>query len=150
MDYVESPEELAERPHSRAWLEAAANGDAAAFDFLWRIWNWLQAFDDLLDLDKPLRAAAAVREWALLMQMLASNPFWLHHRAQLLPLIIQLCARNIDGDAMAEGEADPVTRGQAEVVRCGDVDLVAHVAFITGGWDHMRSLDLRNYDRGGD
>ena len=33
------------------WLRAASNGDKGAYDFLWRVWNWSQAFDDLIDGD---------------------------------------------------------------------------------------------------
>ena len=33
-------------------------------------------------------------------------------------------------------------------LRCGDLDLFAHIAFLCGGWEGMRKYKkLRNYDK---
>lgn len=149
VDYCDTPEELEKNPHAKRWMELAANGDAMAYDFLWRFWCFMHCFDDLLDRDKPVGKEVAVRELMHFFTMVSYNPFFLRHKDQLFALITQVCTRGLDGDEWEKSE-DRIKRIASHVVRSGDIDLYMHVAYLTGGWDHMRALKgMRVYDSNG-
>lgn len=146
IDYCDTPDELAKNPEAKMWIEKASNGDPDAYDFLWRFWCFLHCYDDLLDRDKPVHLDMGVREFMNFFTMISYNKFYQKHKDQLYALIIQVCNRCLDGDEW-ENSKDQMKRICSHVVRCGDIDLYMHVAFLTGGWDHMRNLkDLRTYD----
>jgi hypothetical protein len=148
-DYCDTPDELAKNPEAKKWMELAANGDAMAYDFLWRFWCFAHCYDDLLDQGKPVDPDMGVREFMKFFTMISFNPFFLKHKEQLFALITQVCTRWLDGDEWERSE-DRIKRIVSHVVRCGDIDLYMHVAFLTGGWDHMRNLKgLRVYDSNG-
>jgi hypothetical protein len=149
MDYCDTPDELAKNPHAKKWMELAANGDAMAYDFLWRFWCFAHCYDDLLDQGKPVSSDMGVREFMNFFTMISFNPFYQRHKEQLFALITQVCTRWLDGDEWEKSD-DRIKRIVSHVVRCGDIDLYMHVAFLTGGWDHMRNLkELRIYDSNG-
>lgn len=146
LDYCDTPDERAKNPDAKLDLIRIANGDADALEFLWRFWCFEHCFDDLIDKDKPVDPEAAVRTLVQFIATLSFNAFYEEHKESLFPMIVMMANRSLDGDEWARSE-DPAKRSAASVVRCGDVDLFLHVAFLTGGWDHMRSVkDARSYD----
>lgn len=148
-DYCDTPDEVAKNPEAKYWLQRAANGDEGAFSFLWRFWCFTQCFDDLIDGDKPVDPQLAMRELVMFVDTLTNNDFYRHNKSALFGLMVQAATRAMDGDEWEKSE-DSIKRIASHVLRCGDIDLVMHVAFLTGGWDHMRSLkDLRTYDSNG-
>jgi hypothetical protein len=148
-DYCNTPDELAKNPDAKAWFKAAANGDKHAYDFLWRFWCFAHCYDDLLDQGKPVTMEMGVREFMNFFTMISYNPFYQKHKDQLYALITQVCTRWLDGDEWEQSD-DKVKRICSKVVRCGDIDLYMHVAYLSGGWDHMRKLkELRVYDSNG-
>ena len=150
LDFCDSPTELEKNPDAKKWIAAAANGDQAAYDFLWRFWCFSQCYDDLLDKDNPQPMELCVRELLHFVKMISFNSFYQKHKESLFALMVQGCNRWIDGDAW-ENSDDPEKRAAAHVVRCGDIEVCNHVAFLTGGWNHMRSLSgLRTYDKSDD
>ena len=48
MDYCDTKKETFKNPLMKDWLIAASNGNKNAYDFLWRVWNWSQVFDDII------------------------------------------------------------------------------------------------------
>ncbi|NCW67568.1 MAG: hypothetical protein EBV86_03205 [Marivivens sp.] len=125
---------------------AISNGDKFAFDFLWRFWCFMHCYDDLIDRDNEVTSEDAVKEFAKFFTTISFNPFYEKHKHALHPLIIQLCNRCLDGDEW-ESSDDSDKRAVAKVIRCGDIEIFFHVAFLTGGWEHMRKLKgLRTYD----
>lgn len=148
VDYCDTPDELDQRPEAKKWITAVANGNPMAFEFVWRFWCFSQCFDDLIDRDKPVSPEVAMRELVLFVETISSNPFYLEHKGALLGLMIQAATRAMDGDEWGKSE-DRMKRLASHVVRCGDIDLFMHVAYLTGGWDYMRSVrELRSYDIG--
>jgi len=148
-DYCDTPDELEKNPDAKGFMVAAANGDKYAYDFLWRFWCFAHCYDDLLDKGKEVSMEMGVREFVNFFTMISFNPFYQRHKEQLYALIIQVCTRWLDGDEW-EKSPDKIKRIVSHVVRCGDVDLYMHVAFLTGGWDHMRTLtSMRRYDSNG-
>ena len=146
--YCGTAQETAKNPNARKWISRISNGDAQAEDFAWRFWCFMHVFDDLIDGDVPVQKQDAVAEFARFFTSVCYNPFFLRNRDQLYPLIIQLCNRCVCGDEWEESDCEE-RRKLARVVRCGDIDIFFHIAFLTGGWELMRSLkEMRNYDKG--
>jgi hypothetical protein len=149
LDYCDTPDELEKNPLAKKYFLAAANGDKHAYDFLWRFWCFAHCYDDLLDGDKKVGMDIGVREFVNFFTMISFNPFYQKHKEQLYALIIQVCTRWLDGDEWEQSD-DKIRRIVSHVVRCGDIDLYMHVAYLTGGWDRMRSLkEMRAYDSNG-
>jgi hypothetical protein len=146
IDYCDAPDEQQKNPQAKQWLLAVANGDAAAYAFLWRFWCFTHLYDDLVDRDKPVNGEIAARELMGFIHSLSFNPFYLKYRDQLFSLIVQALTRWLDGDEWEKSD-DEFKRVASRVVRCGDIDLYMHAAYLTGGWDRMRTLkELRSYD----
>tara|TARA_R110000868_G_scaffold410890_1_gene700727 strand:+ start:56 stop:520 length:465 start_codon:yes stop_codon:yes gene_type:complete len=141
-DYCAAPDELAKNPNAFPRMQRIANGNEEALHFMWIFWNFTHCYDDLVDRDKPVSQDAAVRALADMFTELTYNQFWLRNSIALHAFFIQALNRWIAGDA-AEKQGSPL----APAIRCGDVDLYMHVAFLCGGYDHMISVsDVRIYD----
>lgn len=143
-DYCAAPDELAKHPHMRERMAMAANGNADAFAFLWRWWNFAHVFDDLIDRDKPITPEEAMRELVAFVCELAFNEFFRANRHQLFALMTQIGATVLDADELAASD-QPEARALAPCIGPGDADLLLHVAYLTGGWDHMRRLKALRY-----
>lgn len=124
-------------------LTAAANGNAAALEFLRVFARRAHFIDDCCD-DPPRKGvgemADAEAEWLV---CLASNPFFLAHRAQLVPSM--LLAMN----AWADSEMPKFEwRSQRDVIKGQWHEVVWLVAWLTGGWDHLKAMsrEFREYD----
>lgn len=77
---------------------------------------------------------------------LISNPFIRRHAGELRSLLISAIFRCLDGDAMA-ASSDPVRRGLAPAVRCGDVDVIIYLIYLARGFGAARVWgELREYD----
>lgn len=143
MDYCNKPEEVAQNPEALGLMVLIANGNIAAFDFIWRCWNFCHLIDDLVDKDKPVTIQEASREIFMFTQMIALNEFFQFHKASLLPLILNACNGWIAGE-----EASKRNKKYAPALKCSDFNIYSHVAFIVGGWEHMVYVDskFRTYD----
>lgn len=148
MDYCDKPAEAAANPRAKQLMLEVANGNAAAFQWMWDLWCFEHLLDDLVDGDKTVTIAEAARALAQFVTALSVNPFYVQNVSALYPLIVSACARWVDGDALdkSDHEADRI---RGEVVRCGDIDVFVHVALLVGGWDHMLAMScrIRQYDR---
>lgn len=147
MDYCATPQELAENPRAPELLVQAASGNDDALRWLWSFWCFSQMFDDLVDRDKPVAHGDAARELARFVEQVALSPFFRQHAASLTALLVSAINRWLTGDEMARSEQQEA-RTLARAVRCGDLDVVLHVAYLVGGWDHMRAMTARmNFDK---
>ena len=147
IDYCDSDQEQKENPHAREILTRVAKGDAMAFDFMWRFWNFMHVYDDLVDQDKPIGVETAAQELLAFVQTISFNPFYQKHSHQLYPLIVRCCHRWVTGDEMLASD-DDTKRAQSTVVRCGELDLFMYIAYLIGGWTHMREIEsLMQYDQ---
>ena len=146
IDYCDQKAEVEKNPQAKQWIKAASNGDVYAYEFLWRLWCFEHCFDDLIDQDVEINKELCVRELIKFVTCLSYNPFYQEHKDQIYGLLVQACTRWLDGDEWEQSE-DETRRICASVVRCGDLDIWLHVAYLTGGWDYMRKLRfLRHYD----
>lgn len=147
-DYCENELDAYKLPMVKECIVLAANGDAHAEEFLWRFYNFQHAFDDLLDRDRPVTDELAIRELLLFVQTLTFNPFYARHRNQLFSLLVQLGATVVDCDEWLAKNKNPKASKIAGYFGLGDQEIMMHVAFLTGGWDHMRRLkSLPSFER---
>ena len=145
-DYCDTPAEAAQNPDAKGWISFIANGDEYAANFMWDFWCFTHLYDDLVDRDKAVDGGVAARELVKFIAQLSFNPFYQKHKDQLFPLIVQAVNRWLDGDEW-ERSGDPKKVAAAAVIRCGDIEIYAHCAFLIGGWAHMRAAKgLRSYD----
>jgi hypothetical protein len=139
-DYCDAPAELEKNTKVREWCNAVAIGDANVFEFCWVIWNFEHVYDDLVDGDVEVVQEDAAKALADLFRVLTFNPFYQAYKAQLFALMISAVERWVEADRMDD-------KAEASVVRCGDLDLFMQVAYLHGGWDHMRAMrELRSFD----
>lgn len=144
MDYCNKPEETTQNPEALGLMLLISNGNDAAFDFIWRCWNFFHLLDDLIDKDKPVTIQETSRELFLFTQTIALNSFFQANKFSLLPLILNACNGWIAGE-----EASKENKIYAPVLKCSDFNIYSHVAFLVGGWEHMRCVDskFRTYDK---
>ncbi len=145
-DYCDKASEQAENPHTKDTFAKIANGNLPALAFLWSFWNFEHVIDDLIDGDKPVTDEEAAREIIRFIECLLFNPFVQAHKHQLFAHLVSMTNRWVTGNDWRKSN-DTKKAAQADNVSCGDIDLAAHVAFLVGGWDHMRAQEyLRRYD----
>jgi len=148
MDYCDKKIEILENPNARKSLEDICNGNADAFEFVWRCWNFFHLMDDLVDKDKDVKLEEASRELFFYTASIAFNPFFQTYKNQLLPFILNACNGWIIGEEW--GESESKTEKQiSPAIKCSDFNLYSYVSFLTGGWSNMRSSDkkFRTYDK---
>lgn len=146
MDYCMQPDELAKNPNAPEVLLKIAAGNHDALRWMWSVWCFTHLYDDLVDRDKPVEANDAARELMRFIEQMALNPFFRAHAASLTTLLVSAVNRWMMGDKMAKSERGD-ERVMARAVRCGDVDLYLHVAYLIGGWEHMRAMsDIMGFD----
>ena len=124
-------------------LIAASNGNAGALEFLRayaRRAHWVDDLADVASRHPAFKLAKMETDWLI---CLASNPFFLAHRAQLVPAMVLAL------NAWADSELPKFERHrQCDVIKGQWHEVVWLVAFLTGGWDHLRhtSATFREYD----
>lgn len=145
-DYCAAPDEVVKNPAARGHMLAIAKGNQDAFRFMWVFWNFTHLYDDLVDNDKPVTVEQAAK-WAIhLLEEFSFNKFYRDNMLALFPHVVGVFNRWCDGEEW-EKSGTPAQVAAATVVKCGDVDLYLNVAYIVGGWDHLRSMkDARGYD----
>jgi hypothetical protein len=154
IDYMSAPEQRAKQPTilgvCQKIARAAGPGrEAQTFNALWSFWNFAQAWDDLIDESNWPKERKDLA-WRALQEFtsdLLLNPLYREHAAEFRALFTSAICRAIDGDAMA-ASGDPEREALAPAVRCGDIDILAHVAYLAGGWELMREIGAaRDYDK---
>jgi hypothetical protein len=149
MDYCDALDEVEKNPNIRQELVILANGNEDAFRFMWTMWNWSHVIDDLVDRDKEVGVENAAKYFIAILQEVTFNPFYKANGAYLFPLVHSMFNRWCDGEEFEKSD-DKLKQAQSHVIKCGDIDLYIGVAYLTGGWDHVRRCkDFRTYDLNG-
>lgn len=147
MRYCETPDEVKKNPQAKYWVNKVCNGNVDAENLLWGWWNFFHMFDDLMDKDKTESKELMMKEMMSFVRDLSFNPFYETHKVSLFTLLLQVFNRWLDGDDW-EANGNEWEKSVSDVVRCGDMELYFHIAYLTGGWEHMRAVkELRSYDR---
>lgn len=123
-------------------LQAAAGGNPEALAFLRAFAVRAHWIDDLADkgpalAERPEAAAEMLaRNEADWLLTLSTNPFFLAHRLQLVPLMVLGLNAWVDSHRQP-----PVVR---DVVKGFWHETVWAVAYLTGGWTRLRQVTSRN------
>lgn len=153
IDYMSQAHEQAKQPDALATCQKIAKAagperEGAVFNALWSFWNFSHVFDDLIDgshwpKEKKALAWRAVQEFT---SDLLLNPFYRAHGAEVRALFTSAIFRQMAGDELAQGTLEQSK--QAPVVRCADIDILVHFAYLTGGWELARAIsNAREYDQ---
>jgi len=119
-----------------------ANGNEDAHSYLSNIAYVSRIFDDLIDKDADVSDEQICRAFYILLAELWLNPFFAKHAQLLIPLHIASFNAFMDSNMWAESE-DRLKRIYAHVIKDFINELLGMVAFLTGGYDHMRSVSLK-------
>ena len=119
----------------------AAGGNFNASVFITAFHAYCHAIDDLIDGETPFTPETLLD---VLMQANAvySTPFYIENHFRLQPVIASIT--NTYADSVAWEKADDAwKRNIADVIRqCGN-EMILVVAWIVGGFKHMRAISLR-------
>jgi hypothetical protein len=142
MQYFEKEQDT--NPDATKWIALCANGNKDAERFLLDFYSFYQMFDDLIDRDKEVSHDEALSTTIDFIGNISFNPFYQQWKQLLFGLLVSAAEREVSGNELSRDEK---TKIQGDVVRCGCTELFLTVAFLCGGWDHMRKLKaIRNFD----
>ena len=118
----------------------AGNAEAKAFLAAWH--RYCHLLDDIVDGDAPAGAAIQLGRWA---NDIYSCSFYRTNQAALQPLVQLITCHYEDSVEMATSEM-AWERAEADVIRHAGADMVRVVAFLIGGYSHMRAVsrDIRS------
>ena len=151
-DYMGTAAELEKHDKILEVVRVASGGNPECAAAIWSYWNFAHVFDDLLDgsafdAEKKEQAMKALHDF---VTDLLINPFVTNNAHSLHSMFVQSMTRNMDGDAMLSSE-NPEIRTMSSPVRCGDVDVIFHMAYLAGGWQRLREMaKYRSYDDNND
>ena len=119
-----------------------ANGNKDAEQYLSEFAYVCRVFDDLIDKDYPVSDEQICRAFFILMAGLWLNPFFLRNSRLLIPLHIASVNAFMDSNVWEESN-DKLKKIYAHVVKDFVNELLGVVAFLTGGYGHMRNISLK-------
>lgn len=117
----------------------AAMGQEQPLAFLWAFHGWAHRIDDVVD--EPFRDRLEAVEIGMTANILFSSPFYVQH-AGPLQLVVALVADAYRTSVEAE-RAGGAAADLADTIRLAGNQMVLAVAFIMGGWDHMRAVSAQ-------
>jgi hypothetical protein len=120
-------------------ITLAAKGDPSAERYLRMIAGAARTLDDLVDADHPVPQGEVVLAFAGLLVGLNHNAFFLKHREALVALHQMALNAWLDANEW-EKSPDPDRRIYAHVLRDAVNEILPAVAYLTGGWEHMRAV----------
>lgn len=124
-----------------------ANGNELAADFVYAFVGYCHLLDDIIDKDKPVDDERLIRENIVFLEAVIVNP-WARERMTLFwPLLVTSFNAWLDSNKWEkEGTLDQ--QRDADVVKGIYHEIVFWVAYLTGGWEHLRkvSSENREYD----
>lgn len=137
---------------SAGWVEKrdalrnkACCGDANALAFLSSIMDAVEIWDDLIDKDKPVSDNDLNRVFVNLLFYLPQNPFFDRNKGYLLPVVMTCINAWMDSTDL---QKSPVKKDLAAAwyLKQMGVELYGSVAFLMGGFEHMREVSLEARD----
>ncbi len=100
-----------------------------------------RVFDDLIDKDYVVSPEQICRAFFELLGGLWLNPFFIQNAQTLIPL--HIASYNAFMDSNAWEDKDRLRRLYAHVMKDYINELMGLVAFLTGGYSHMRQCSLK-------
>lgn len=122
-------------------IELCANGNKDAAEYLSGFAFVCRVFDDLIDKDYEVLDENIYRAFFYLMAGFWVNPFFSRNFRMLVPLHIVACNTFMDSNTWAK-DPDELRKIYAHVLKDFVNELFGMVAFLTGGYGHMRKVSL--------
>jgi hypothetical protein len=119
----------------REWVQ-----DEWAFRFMLDYSDAVELWDDLIDGDKEIDKQHIMRVFTNLLTVMPLNPFFNHHKAELLPLINASINAWFDSLDLEKGSNND--KAMAYMLRWYSHEAFIYVIFLTRGYDYMRSVSL--------
>lgn len=128
-------------------LDWLCRGNRDAMRFVELFVGHCHLVDDLVDRDKNTTDAQIVASWAAWNYELAFNAFFITHRLALCALMTQAFNAWVDSNQWRTRENVNECLA-ADVLKGWYHEVIYHVAFLCGGWGHLRGVTskLRAYD----
>lgn len=133
-----SPEWLVKRDALR---QKACLGNQHALVFLATIMDAVEIWDDLIDKDKAVLDEDINRVFINLVFWLPQNTFFDANKSYLLPLLMTCINAWMDSNHLARSEETQKLNTAWHLKQMG-VELYGAVAFLTGGFEHMRNVSI--------
>jgi hypothetical protein len=114
-------------------------GNASAIDFINRLFDAVELWDDLIDKDVEISDAHINRVFGSLMFFLPANDWFIDNRKYYLPLMMASINAFHDANAMQDSES-PRLRNLAFHIRNFGIELHIATALLIGGYEHMRAV----------
>lgn len=119
----------------------ACMGNADAMAFMLSFHAYCHLIDDVVDGDVE-RSDENLFKILMHANALYSTPFYLSNAWRLQPVIASITSTYADSVAWEKSDVK-WKRDVADIIRmCGN-DMITTIAWIVGGWPHMRSISLR-------
>lgn len=122
-------------------IKLCTNGNEYAEKYLSDIAHVSRVFDDLIDKDYPVSSEQICRAFFNLLGGLWLNPFFIANAQTLIPL--HIASYNAFMDSNEWADKDRIRRLYAHVMKDYINELMGVVAFLTGGYNHMRECCLK-------
>lgn len=145
---MQRPDELKKHPQTLEAFSEMSKGNPQVMAILWSFWSFSQCLDDLIDgsgwdLEKKEQAMKTLHDFVTDLML---NPFVLQNAQSIHGAFVSAMTRNMDGDMM-KSSTDAYRDGIATAVRCGDIDVIMHLAYLASGWAGLREVSKwRDYD----
>ena len=116
-------------------IRECAHGHSDAHEFLLAFYAFVHAVDDVFDHDTLVSDEGFAMVCMHFVTAVGGNPFYQQHRQALEALTLASVSAWIDANAM-----EKVGNPQGLVLKSLYHEVFWHVAYIVGGWPHMREM----------
>jgi hypothetical protein len=130
-------------PSKREIVQFVCSGDREAESFCEAFICWCHWIDDIVDKDRLWLPQETIEVNLQALLTFSANPFFERHKSSLLPLIIQAFRAFVDSTRM-EKAPDVRDRRAADILKSNYHEVIWHVAFLVGGFDHMTAVTQRH------
>lgn len=125
------------REHILSWL----CGNEFATDFYNSLWTVGQAWDDLIDKDKPMTNEAIHNAFIQALVLSRDNPFYKSY-ADKLDVVVTLAINDWLDSVRWEDEKNEAGLELGYSLRLSMTNILIYSSLLLGGWDHMRQVSI--------
>lgn len=133
----------------RQIIAEVCRGNSDAVLFCEAFVAWVHWIDDVVDKDKLWLPRDIVRVNLEMLRQFSVNRFFQQNKILLMPLMVQSARAFADSVEWAARGAKQ-DRQASDVLKSNYHEVIWHVAYIIGGWDHMAAMTAKhrefNYD----
>lgn len=120
-------------------IQLAGGNNEEAKAFCRSFVNWVHWIDDVLDKDVLWLPRDVVRVNLEMVLAFSDNSFFQSYKHQLMPLVLQ--ASRAFGDSLKWARRESARdRQSSDVLKSFYHEVVWHVAYIVGGWNHLKAV----------